>query len=59
MLRANVYPKIVAARLGHADVGVTLNTYSHVLPGMQREGAKAINEMLFEKPQQAASKGVN
>ena len=38
LLRAGVHPKIVSERLGHSSVGITLDTYSHVLPGMQ-EGA--------------------
>jgi integrase len=33
-LRAGVHPKVVQERLGHADIGITLNTYSHVLPDM-------------------------
>lgn len=37
LLRANVHVKIVSERLGHATVSITLDTYSHVLPTMQRE----------------------
>jgi integrase len=33
-------------RLGHADVALTLNVYSHVLPGMQEEAARRIDELL-------------
>ncbi|RXI50737.1 hypothetical protein DP130_01875 [Clostridium tetani] len=32
MLKANVHPKIVADRLGHSSVKMTLDTYSHILP---------------------------
>ena len=35
MLRQGVHPKIVSERLGHANIGITLDTYSHVLPGLQ------------------------
>ena len=35
LLGANVNPKIVSERLGHSSVMLTLDTYSHVLPGMQ------------------------
>ncbi|MGQ0416025.1 site-specific integrase, partial [Bacillus sp. HC-TM] len=35
-------------RLGHADIGTTLNTYSHVLPDMQRSVAEKLDEV-FEK----------
>jgi integrase len=34
MLAQGVHPKIVSKRLGHATVGINLDTYSHVLPGL-------------------------
>ncbi len=39
LLREGVHPKIVQERLGHSRIEVTLDTYSHILPGMQ-EGAE-------------------
>ena len=39
MLQQNVHPKVVQERLGHSDISLTLNTYSHVMPGMQEEAA--------------------
>jgi integrase len=53
LLLAGIHPKIVSERLGHADVTLTLNTYSHVLPGMQQESAQKLNAMLFQKPAKA------
>lgn len=47
LLIAGTYPKIVSERLGHSSVTLTLDTYSHVLPGMQRESAIKLNAMLF------------
>jgi len=35
-----VHPKVVSERLGHASIGITLDTYSHVMPGMQEEAAE-------------------
>lgn len=46
MLRASVHPKIVSEMLGHANVGITLDTYSHVTPTMQREAAEAMDAIL-------------
>ncbi len=46
LLGANVHPKIVSERLGHATVGITLDTYSHVLPNMQEEAAKKLDALL-------------
>ena len=44
MLRADVNPKVVSERLGHATVSITLDTYSHVLPDLQREAAAAMDD---------------
>ena len=46
MLQQNVHPKVVQERLGHADISLTLNTYSHVMPGMQDDAADKIDEVL-------------
>jgi integrase len=35
LLSKGVHPKVVAEVLGHASVTITLDTHSHVLPGMQ------------------------
>lgn len=37
LLKQGVHPKIVSERLGHSNIGITLDTYSHVLPGMQED----------------------
>ncbi|MEW6301068.1 MAG: tyrosine-type recombinase/integrase [Thermodesulfobacteriota bacterium] len=42
--KANVHPKVVPERMGHAQVGVALDVYSHV--GMQEEAALAIDHIL-------------
>ncbi len=41
-LAANVHPKVVSERLGHATVSITLDTYSHAIPAMQEEAAERI-----------------
>ncbi len=48
LLIAGVHPKIVSERLGHASITLTLDTYSHVLPGMQAESALKLEAMLFK-----------
>ena len=42
LLRAGVNVKVVSERLGHGDVSVTLNVYSHVLPDMQESAVTAM-----------------
>jgi integrase len=40
-LRAEgVHPKVVQERLGHSQISVTLDTYSHILPSMQVAAAR-------------------
>lgn len=48
LLLQGVNPKIVSERLGHADVRITLDTYSHLLPSMQKETAENFGKMLFD-----------
>lgn len=38
-------PKVVQERLGHANIATTLNTYSHVLPSMQKNTADKLNDV--------------
>ena len=38
-------PKIVSERSGHSTVTLTLDTYSHVLPGMQKRAADTIGRI--------------
>ncbi len=46
MLKSGVHPKIVSERLGHATVAFTLDTYTHVVPGLQEAAAKAFDKLL-------------
>jgi integrase len=46
LLAAGIHPKIASERLGHSKVGITLDLYSHVLPGMQSEAATKIDALL-------------
>jgi integrase len=46
LLKAGVHPKVVSERLGHAGVSITLDTYSHVLPGLQEEAADLMDSYL-------------
>ena len=46
LFQRNVHPKFVQELLGHASVAITLDTYSHMLPGMGSEAADAMGEAL-------------
>jgi integrase len=43
LLKVGAHPKVVSKRLGHASIGITLDTYSHVMPGMQEEATEKID----------------
>lgn len=45
MLKMGVHPKIVQERLGHSSITVTMDTYSHVLPGLQKAAAAKLDEV--------------
>jgi integrase len=55
LLSQGVHPKIVQERLGHSQISVTMDTYSHVLPTMQREAAGKMNAILSAKPKVIAA----
>jgi integrase len=48
LLIAEENPKIVAERLGHSSVVLTLDTYSHVLPTMQKSAIEKLDKMFYQ-----------
>ena len=46
LLTAKIHPKVVQERLGHATISMTMDLYSHVMPGMQEEAAATIDATL-------------
>jgi integrase len=49
MLKNGTHPKIVQERLGHSSVQITLDTYSHVVPGLQAVAAAKFDDILKPK----------
>ena len=45
MFKQDTHPKIVQERLGHSSIQVTLDTYSHIAPGMQEAAADRFGEL--------------
>lgn len=43
MLAAGVHPKVASERLGHSTIGITLDLYSHVMPGMGADAAEQVD----------------
>ncbi len=49
LIAGGVNAKVISERLGHSNIKVTLDTYSHVLPSMQEEAANRIDELLSKE----------
>jgi integrase len=47
LLASGVHPKIASERLGHSKVGITLDLYSHVMPGMQEDAVERVDAALL------------
>jgi site-specific recombinase XerD len=48
LLAQGVNPRVVMEILGHSQTSLTLNTYSHIVPSLQRHAAKLMDAMLSE-----------
>ena len=46
LLTANVHPAVVQSALGHSSITLTIDTYSHVMPGLEEAAARSIDEVL-------------
>jgi integrase len=46
MLAAGEHPKVASERLGHSQVGITLNIYSHAVPSLQRDAATRLGSVV-------------
>jgi integrase len=56
MLAAGVHPKIAQERLGHSSVSVTIDLYSHILPGMQAEAVSLVDAAMKDALDRRAAK---
>ncbi len=43
LLAQGVHPRVVMETLGHSNISLTMNTYSHVIPALQREAASKMD----------------
>jgi Phage integrase family len=46
-LAAGIPAKVVSERLGHANIAITMDTYSHVLPGLDAEAAGTVARLIL------------
>lgn len=46
LLAQGVHPRVVMEMLGHSTIALTVNTYSHVIPALERDAADRLNALL-------------
>lgn len=46
LLLQGTHAKVVSERLGHSSIRVTMDLYSHVLPGLQAEAAAQLDRLI-------------
>jgi integrase len=50
-LKAGISARVISERLGHASVAFTLQTYGHVIPGMDRDAAVTVADLILTSRQ--------
>ena len=48
LLVQGVHPRVVMETLGHKQISLTMDTYSHVTPALQREAADRMEDLLAD-----------
>jgi len=54
MIAAGLHPKVIQARLGHATITETMDTYGHLFPDADESGRGAVDAM-FARSDAASS----
>lgn len=57
LLARGVHPKVVQERLGHSSITMTLDLYSHLVPGLQEAAAATLNGLLSKEKSPAKTQG--
>jgi hypothetical protein len=57
LLRAGINPKVISERLGRSSVAFALDTYAHVMQGMQPEAAEKLADLVWGDDGQREERG--
>ena len=49
LLSLGIHPKVVQEVLGHTQISITMDVYSHVLPGMQQDAMRQLDAALIKQ----------
>ena len=55
MLSRGIHPKVASEMLGHSNIAITLDLYSHVSATMQRDAARTMDEIGAPGPNMAGN----
>jgi integrase len=55
LLKDGIHLKVVSERLGHSNIGITADIYSHVTPGMCKDAAQKFQDMLSKSEAEEAT----
>jgi integrase len=58
LLSRGVHAKVVQEMLGHTQISMAMDIYSHVLPSMQQDAVSRLNELLIKRSEDDAG-GIN
>ena len=58
LLASGVHPKVASERLGHSKVGIAMDLYSHVMPGMQEDAAARVDASVRTALEKRHPKGI-
>ncbi len=58
-LAAGIPAKVVSERLGHATIAITMDTYSHVLPGLDAQAAGTVARLILGDGEQESARPVD
>ena len=52
LLERGIHPKVVQEMLGHSTITLTLDTYSHVMPGLHAQAAQEMQKLFTDRDQE-------
>jgi integrase len=49
LIEQGVQPKVISERLGHSNIGITMNLYGHLMPGMDEVAAERFEAVMNQR----------
>lgn len=58
LLSLSIHPKVAQELLGHTQISITMEAYSHLLPGMQKDAMSKLDEALKRRDGKEEKEGI-